>query len=114
MQNFSQYLNYALIIISAAVAIVSIVYKIKSGFMEVIIKFIKDAEEDTTLTGPQKMDLVISWLRNLVPRLFKVVFTDQVLRTIAQNIYDDLKAYRESYLKNLTGGDLQKLLSDKR
>lgn len=100
----SQYLNYVLIAISLAAGIASIVYKIKSNFSDLIVKFIAEAEAESNLTGVQKMDLVVGWIRNVIPRLFKVVFTDEVLRQIAQNIYNDIKSYRENYIKNLTDG----------
>jgi predicted PurR-regulated permease PerM len=97
------YLNTILVIFSFVVALISIIYKIKSNFIDQIVKFIKNVEEDVSLTNTEKMDMVIKWIQNIIPRLFKVVFSEKVLRQIAQNIYDDMKAYREAYIKNKTG-----------
>lgn len=101
--NMKEYLNIILIIFSLIISIISIIFKIKSNFTALITQFIKDAEEKSELTGPEKMDLVIDWLKDLIPRLFKVVFNDTVLRQIADNIYNDMKAYREIYVNNKTG-----------
>ena len=103
VSNIGEYINIILILFSIIVSIISIIFKIKSNFSSVITQFIKDAEEKSDLTGPEKMDLVISWLKNIIPRIFKVVFSDKVLRQIADNIYNDMKAYREIYINNKTG-----------
>lgn len=103
ISNIGEYINIILILFSIIVSIISIIFKIKSNFSSVITQFIKDAEEKSDLTGPEKMDLVISWIKNIIPRIFKVVFSDKVLRQIADNIYNDMKAYREIYINNKTG-----------
>ena len=99
----SQYINIILITFSVSISIISVIYRIKSNFIGEITKFIKDAEKDTSLTSPEKMDLVVKWIKNLIPRIFIVVFNDATLKQIAQNVYDDMKEYRNTYIKNKTG-----------
>ena len=66
MQNIYQYINVFLTVISISIAVVSIYYRTKSNFVDLIIKYIKEAEEDTELSGSEKMNLVISWINNVI------------------------------------------------
>lgn len=105
-----EYWGTFMTVFSIIIAIISVLYRIKSKFTTLISSFIKDAERDTSLSNPEKMDMVISWIKDLIPRLFRVVFNDKVLRTIAENIYQDMKAYRNAYIKNKTGLELPELV----
>lgn len=117
MNSFMYFLNLIkeywgniVTIFSIIIAVISILYKIKSKFTSLIASFIKDAEEDTSLSNPEKMDMVISWIKDIIPRIFRVVFNDKVLRLIAENIYQDMKAYRNAYIKNKTGLQVSELV----
>lgn len=79
---------------------ISIYIAIRSSLIKEVTKYIAIAEEETNLTGKEKMALVVSWIKDLIPRLFRVLFTDKVIELMAQNIYDDMKKYRESFIKN--------------
>ena len=61
------------------------------------------AEEDTSLSNEEKMDMVVKWIKQLIPKLFIVAFNDKTLQQIAQNIFDDMKQYRNTYIMNKTG-----------
>jgi len=103
IDNVFEVANNMWIIICISLAIFATYYSIKSEIASNLSTFIKDAAYNTNLTGPQKMDLVLSWVKNIIPRLFKVLFSDKVLRQMAQNIYDDMKAYKKLYIKNELG-----------
>lgn len=103
VENFSTILNIVLFVISIFLAIISTVFKIKSNFTACISQFIKDAEADSELTNTEKMDMVISWIKDSIPRMFKILFSDKVLSMMAENIYNDMKTYREIYINNKTG-----------
>ena len=90
--NIKDYYNIIITIVSIIIALVAVAYKVKSNFIAQISKFIADAQ-DLELTGPEKMEYVISWIKDIIPRLFKVIFNDKTLNQIAQNIYDDMKEY---------------------
>ncbi len=92
LNNIKDYYNIIITIISIIIALIAVAYKIKSNFIAQISKFISDAQ-DLELTGPEKMEYVISWIKDIIPRLFKVIFNDKTLNQIAQNIYDDMKEY---------------------
>ena len=90
-------LSIILFIVSIIAVLKSIKQAVKANLIEQAIKFIEEAEGETELSGPEKMDLVIGWMKDIVPRLFKVVFTDDVLKAIAQNVFDDMKKYAKKY-----------------
>lgn len=92
LNNIKDYYNIIITIVSIIIALIAVAYKIKSNFVAQISKFIADAQ-DLELTGPEKMEYVISWIKDIIPRLFKVIFNDKTLNQIAQNIYDDMKEY---------------------
>ena len=47
--------------------------------------------------------MVVSWIKDSIPRMFKILFSDKVLAMMAENIYQDMKKYRETYITNKTG-----------
>lgn len=77
--------------------------KIKSKFNEKITKFINDAEVLEHLSNQEKMQQVVLWIKDLIPRLFIVVFNDETLEQIAENVYQDMKKFMNLRLKNKTG-----------
>lgn len=91
--NIKDYYNIIITIISIIIAVIALIYRVKSNFISKITKFINDAQDQDDLTGPEKMDLVVSWIKDIIPRIFSVVFNDKTLNQIAQNIYDDMKQY---------------------
>ncbi len=99
----SNYGNIVLIVFSVIISLIAVYNKIKSNFVKCISGFIKDAEKDTSLTNPEKMEMVILWIKQVIPKLFHILFNDKVLEEMAQNIYDDMKKYKDTYIKNKTG-----------
>lgn len=99
-----------MILLSIILAIFLAYSTVKNNFASVITNFIRDAEDHTELTNPEKMDLVISWIKNIIPRLFHVVFTEDILRQMAENVYQDMKKYRDTYIKNKTGYSTNKVI----
>lgn len=99
----SNYGNMVLIVFSVIVSLIAVYNKIKSNFVKCISGFIKDAEKDTSLTNPEKMEMVVLWIKQVIPKLFHILFNDKVLEDMAQNIYEDMKKYKDTYIKNKTG-----------
>jgi hypothetical protein len=71
----------------------------KGVLTKLSVTFISDAELNKTISGVEKMRLVVSWLKNATPRLFRIVFTDEVLEKIAQNVFDDMRKYADRYIE---------------
>lgn len=90
-------------IASCLIAAYALIYKTKSKLMTLIITMIKTLQADDKLSGPDKMMYVINYVRDFVPRSFKVIFSDKVLEDIAQNIYDDMKKYADNKAQTKLG-----------
>ena len=106
IDHWSTIKDLILLLITAIAIIKTIQYNIKANLTGQVAKYIKDAEGHADLTGEEKMALVIGWMRDFVPRAFNVVFTDEVLEQIAQNIFNDMKKYANKYIRNQTGGNV--------
>ena len=106
IDHWSTIKDLILLLITAIAIIKTIQYNIKANLTGQVAKYIKDAEGHADLTGEEKMALVIGWMRDFVPRAFNVVFTDEVLEQIAQNIFNDMKKYANKYIHNQTGGNI--------
>ena len=107
----SDYINLISIIVGGGFTVIALFYKIRNNIIQYATQFIALIEEDNTLTGPEKMDMVISWVKDLIPRIFTVVFNDTVVRAIAQSIYDDMKKYKDNYIQAKTGVTTQEALT---
>lgn len=108
-QYTQTFASIVLLIISLLIGLKAIYQSIKANLIQQVVKFIVTAEGETLLTGPEKMNLVISWMKDIIPRLFKVVFDEKVLRMIAQNIFSDMKKYANNYVENKTGASVDKI-----
>lgn len=108
-QYIQTFASIVLLIISLLIGLKAIYQSIKANLIQQVVKFIVTAEGETLLTGPEKMNLVISWMKDIIPRLFKVVFDEKVLRMIAQNIFSDMKKYANNYVENKTGASVDKI-----
>ena len=107
----SDYINVISIIVGGGFTVIALFYKIRNNIIQYATQFIALIEEDTNLTGSEKMDIVISWIKDLIPRIFTVVFNDTVIRAIAQSIYDDMKKYKDNYIQAKTGVTTQEALT---
>lgn len=107
----SDYVNVISIIIGGGFTVIALFYKIRNNIIQYATQFIALIEEDNNLTGSEKMDMVISWIKDLIPRIFTVVFNDTVIRAIAQSIYDDMKKYKDNYIQAKTGVSTQEALT---
>lgn len=86
---------YAILTIILTVVVWST--KVRSTLSKLTSTFISNAEVNKTMSGAEKMAMVVSWMRDVVPRIFRVIYTDEVLEKMAQNIFDDMRKYAEEY-----------------
>jgi hypothetical protein len=59
--------------------------------------------EKTGLAGPDKMDMVVNDLYEIVPAPFRFILTRERIRAAAQNIFNSMKDYALEYLREKTG-----------
>lgn len=88
----SEILCLVLFIIAIVIFVAALYFKHKGNIFGVISELIAFAE-GTGLTGPEKMNMVIDNLFDRVPSMFQSLLTKEVLRTIAQYIFDCMKKY---------------------
>ena len=110
-ETIKNYLDQILVLISVIISILAIYNKLKGNMISMIAKFISLAEENTDLSGSEKMDLVLSWLKDITPRLFRVIFNENTWNQIVQNIYDDMKKYKDNYIRNKTGMNTKEVIN---
>lgn len=108
--NLESVLNTVLVLFSVYMTIKAAYNKIKSNFKSKITGFINDAEEMKNLSNSEKMEQVVLWIKDLIPRIFKVAFNDATLEQIAENVYQDMKKFMNSRLKNQTGMNTKQIV----
>lgn len=101
--NLEGIIDIILLVFSIIMAIKATYNKIKSKFNSKITKFINDAEVLEHLSNPEKMQQVVLWIKDLIPRIFIVVFNDATLEQMAENVYQDMKEFMNRRLENKTG-----------
>lgn len=101
--NLEGIIDLVLLVFSVIMTLKAMYNKIKSKFNEKITKFINDAEVLEHLSNPEKMQQVVLWIKDLIPRLFIVVFNDATLEQMAENVYQDMKKFMNIRLENKTG-----------
>ena len=99
IDNISKVFEIVYAILTIVLTLVVWSSKIRSNLDKLTTEFIGNAEVNKTMTGAEKMAMVVSWMRDVVPRLFRVIYTDEVLEKMAQNIFDDMKKYAEEHYK---------------
>lgn len=69
----------------------------EKNIYSIVSKLIALAEE-TGLTGPEKMEMVVNGLYAIVPLAFKKILSKEKLQEIAQKVFDYMKSYALDYL----------------
>lgn len=103
LKQFKDLLIPVLVLLSGFLGLKTIGYKIVTQIMISATKWIQELEKDNSLSGPEKMDLVISYIKNLIPRIFQVIFSDKVISSIAESVFDDMQKYSDNRVERKTG-----------
>ena len=103
----SQIINIVLVVLCAAVYGVSMYFKTRGSATEAATQLIAEIEE-SGLIGKEKMAYVVSQLYLLIPSPLRAVFTEDRLRVLAQEVFDNMKNYALEYLKRIDKQDSEK------
>lgn len=79
--------------------VVSLYYRAKGNAVEMIAELIALAEQEADKTGPEKMDMVVSWLYDYIPAAFRGILSKEALREIAQGVFNWTRRYAMEYLE---------------
>lgn len=78
--------------------VISLYYKAKGNAVGMIAELIALAEQEAGKTGPEKMGLVVNWLYDTIPAVFRGILTKPVLQEIAQRVFNWTRRYALEYL----------------
>lgn len=96
------------------IAIVFIIYgvfeKVKYKCLLEASKKIAVAEDREDLTGPEKFTLVVSWIDESLPAIFRNSLVRNTLRKIVQVVFDNCSVYMQRYVKRKTGKDITNII----
>ena len=96
----AQIINIVLVVLCAAVYGVSLYFKTRGSAAEAATQFIAEIE-NSGLIGAEKMAFVVKQLHELIPAPLKVVFTEERLRILAQEVFDNMKKYALEYFERI-------------
>jgi len=89
-------------ILAVAVFVWGLYQRVKGNAAASASAFIAQVES-TGLVGPEKMELVVNWLYDMIPVPFRKILTKEALQGIAQTIFDYMKRYTLAYIDTHEG-----------
>lgn len=91
------------IIIYIVLAVLSVVMAFVAYYLEIKRKIVEAANgeianaQDVTTDNAERMAYVVAQLKRLVPAPLRIVFTDKVIKTLAQAAFDKVKEYAKKH-----------------
>lgn len=89
-------LEIALIVLSVLIAFVAYYLDTKRKIVEKAGAEISNAQ-DVTADNAERMAYVVAQLKQLIPLPLRFIFTDKVIKTIAQAAFDKIKEYAKKH-----------------
>ena len=103
------------IVASTIIALYFIFYsmysKIKYNCLEKACEKIAEAEKMTDLSGEEKFALVLAWINNDLPNVFKNSIMQKILESIINYTYKNCYTYAKNYIKRKTGCDISEIVN---
>lgn len=103
-------------IIITIVSIVSLIYalyqKIKFSCLEKASKMVAEAESHSELSGKEKFSLVVLWINEELPYVFRNVFFQTIIQKLIDFAYNTSFEYMKKYVKRKTGYDISTLVEN--
>ena len=95
-------LTIIVIVLCAILYGVILYFKVRGNIFGAASELVALAEQ-SGLTGPEKMNQVVTALHEKIPAPLKKVFTPDRIRKIAQVVFEWMRKYADEYKKNSTG-----------
>ena len=89
-------INIALIVLSVVLAGATYYLDVKKKIVEQAGAEIANAQDATT-DNAERMAYVVAQLKKLVPAPLRMVFTDKVIKSLAQAAFDKVKEYAKKH-----------------
>jgi hypothetical protein len=97
-------------IISITSLIWGIYNKIKFLCLKKASEMVAKAEENSQLSGEEKFSLVLLWINNDLPKIFKNSLFQTVVEKIINFAYNTSFEYMKKYIKRKTGKDISSII----
>ena len=114
MLNFFDSLPYNILItiITIGLLIYSMYSKIKYYCLQEAITKVANIERLTDLSGEEKFAIVVTWINDELPKIFKNSLINNIIKTLVQAAYDNCFKYAKNYIKRKTGYDISEIVSE--
>ena len=114
MLNFFNSLTYNILItiITIGLLIYSMYSKIKYYCLQEAITKVANIERLTDLSGEEKFAIVVTWINDELPKIFKNSLINNIIKTLVQAAYDNCFKYAKNYIKRKTGYDISEIVSE--
>lgn len=114
MLDFFNSLPYNILItmITIGLLIYSMYSKIKYYCLQEAVKKVASIERLTDLSGEEKFAMVVTWINDELPKIFKNSLINNIIKTLVQTAYDNCFRYAKNYIKRKTGYDISEIVSE--
>ena len=106
MENFEMIFSIVMGVLTIVGGCLSFYYNVKSKILDAANNAINTAE-DSDKVKEEKMALAISEVKKLIPAPARLLFTDNVLKTIIQKAFDGIETYAEKQAKKAQNSDAE-------
>ena len=104
--------NILITIITIGLLIYSMYSKIKYYCLQEAITKVANIERLTDLSGEEKFAIVVTWINDELPKIFKNSLINNIIKTLVQAAYDNCFKYAKNYIKRKTGYDISEIVSE--
>jgi hypothetical protein len=99
-------------LLSIILAVVVMFEKIKFACLEKAAEKVAEVEGMENLTGKQKFALVVLWINQSLPLIFRNKLFQTILKKLIQYAYEKSSDYAKNYIKRKTGYDISGVLEN--
>lgn len=99
-------------LIGIILAVIVMYEKIKYACLEKAAEKVAEVEGMENLTGEQKFAMVLLWINQSLPVIFRTQLFQNILKKLVQYIYENSADYAKKYIKRKTGYDISGVLEN--
>lgn len=92
--------------------LLSLYNDIRYRCLQKAVEFVSEIEENNNLSGIEKFNTVVTWIREELPFIFSREWMVKIIRAFVQYSYINSKSFTDNYIKRKTGMDIDKLLNE--
>lgn len=108
----SQVYSVLVTIVAIGLIILSMYNRIKYLCLEKAAQKVAEVEANEGLSGSEKFAMVVLWINEELPGIFRNSFFKTIIEKLVQYAYDNSKDYAANYIKRKTGYDISELIGN--